>query len=44
MHIHDSHMTCEVCGDTGHSENNCHETQEDANYINNNNYRPQQNQ
>jgi hypothetical protein len=23
MHIHDSHMTCEVCGDTGHSGSNC---------------------
>jgi hypothetical protein len=22
MHIHDSHMTCEECGDTGHSGNN----------------------
>jgi hypothetical protein len=22
MHIYDSHMTCEVCGDTGHSGNN----------------------
>jgi hypothetical protein len=44
MHINDSRMTCEVCGDTGHSENNCPKTQEDVNYINNNNYRPQQNQ
>jgi hypothetical protein len=44
MHIHDSCMTCEVCGDTGHSGNNCPETQEDVNYINNNNYHPQQNQ
>jgi hypothetical protein len=44
MHIHDSRMTCEVCGDTGHSESNCLETQEDVNYINNNNHRPQQNQ
>jgi hypothetical protein len=44
MHIHDSRMTCEVCGDTGHSGSNCPETQEDVNYINNNNYRPQQNQ
>jgi hypothetical protein len=22
MHIHDSHMTCEECGDTGHSGSN----------------------
>jgi hypothetical protein len=26
MHINDSRMTCEVCGDTGHSRNNCPET------------------
>jgi hypothetical protein len=44
MHIHDSRMTCEVCGDTRHSGSNCLETQEDVNYIYNNNYRPQQNQ
>jgi hypothetical protein len=44
MHIHDSRMTCEVCGDTRHSESNCLETQEDVNYINNNNHHPQQNQ
>jgi hypothetical protein len=44
MHIHDSCMTCEVYCDTGHSGNNCRKTQEDVNYINNNNYRPQQNQ
>jgi hypothetical protein len=46
MHIHDSHMTCEECGDTGHSGSNCPELQEDVNYVNNNNYyyRPQQNQ
>jgi hypothetical protein len=25
MHIHDSRMTCEECGDTGHSGSNCHE-------------------
>ena len=40
MHIHDSRMTCEECGNTGHSENNCPKTQEDMNFINNN-YRPQ---
>jgi hypothetical protein len=43
MHINNSRMTCEVCGDTRHSGNNCPKTQEDVNYINNNNYRPQQN-
>jgi len=37
MHIHDSHMTCEEYGDTGHSGSNCPELQEDVNYINNNN-------
>ena len=37
-------MTCEVCGNTGHSGNNCPETQEDVNFVNNNYYRPQQNQ
>jgi hypothetical protein len=46
MHIHDSRMTCEECGETGHSGNTCPELHEDMNYINNNNnyYRPQQNQ
>jgi hypothetical protein len=44
MHIHDSRMTCEECGDTRHSGSNCPELQEDVNYIiNNNNYRLQQN-
>jgi uncharacterized coiled-coil protein SlyX len=43
--IHDSCITCEECGGTGHSGSNCPEIQEDVNYINNNNnYRPQQNQ
>jgi hypothetical protein len=44
MHIHDSRMTYEVCGNTGHSGSNYPKTQEDVNYINNNNYCPQQNQ
>jgi hypothetical protein len=46
MHIHDSRMTCEECGDTGHSGSSCLELQEDVNYLNNNSnyYRPQQNQ
>ena len=38
MHIHDSRMTCEVYGNTGHSENNCPETQDDVNFVNNNYY------
>jgi hypothetical protein len=41
MHINDSRMTCEVCGDNGHSGNNYPKTQEDVNYINNNKYHPQ---
>jgi len=38
-----SYLTCEVCGDGGHSGNDCPETREDAAYINNNNneFRPQ---
>jgi hypothetical protein len=44
IRIHDSRMTCEVCGNTRHSGNNCPETQENVNFINNNYYRPQQNQ
>jgi hypothetical protein len=31
----DSHMTCEVCGESGHSRNHYPETYEDAAYINN---------
>ena len=31
----DLHMTCEVCGKVGHSENDCPETHEEASYINN---------
>jgi hypothetical protein len=38
-------MTCEECGDVGHSENNCPTIQEYVNYIKNNNfYHPQLNQ
>jgi hypothetical protein len=45
MHIHDSRMICEECGNTRHSENNYPKIQEDVNFVNNNNYyRPQQNQ
>ena len=32
-----SYFTCEVCGNGGHSGNDCPETREDAAYINNNN-------
>jgi hypothetical protein len=31
----DSQMTCEVCGNVGHSGNDCSKTHEDATYINN---------
>jgi len=44
MHIHDSHMTCEECGSTGQSGNNCPKIHEDVNFINNNYFCPQQNQ
>jgi hypothetical protein len=45
MHIHDSCMTYEECGDTGHSGRSCPELQEHVNYLNNNSnyYHPQQN-
>jgi hypothetical protein len=36
MHIYDSRMTCEECGDTRHSGNNCPEICEDVNFVNNN--------
>ena len=36
VHALDSHMTCEVCGNTGHSGNSCPEMQpKDANFIGN---------
>ena len=43
VHAMNSYFTCEVCGDGGHSGNDCPETREDAAYINNNNtrFRPQ---
>jgi hypothetical protein len=42
MHISDSRMTCEECGDVRHLGVNYLEFQEDVNYINNNNnYYPQ---
>nr|ABA98745.1 hypothetical protein LOC_Os12g33490 [Oryza sativa Japonica Group] len=39
----DSHVTCEVCGNTCHSGNDCSETREEAMYMGNKNngYRPQ---
>jgi hypothetical protein len=35
--IMDARMTCEVCGNMGHSGNDCLETREEANFINNGN-------
>ena len=40
MHIHDSCMTCEECGNTGYSGNSCPKIQEDVNFVNNNYFRP----
>ena len=38
----ETHMTCEVCGNVGHSGDNCPETQEEALFLNGNNgFRPQ---
>src|SRR6185437_380598 len=36
----ESHFTCEVCSNDGHSENDYPETREDCAYLNNNGYRP----
>ena len=42
VHAMNSYYTCEVCGDSGHSGNDCHETGDDAAYISNNTgFRPQ---
>ena len=43
VHAMNSYFTCEVCGDGGHSGNDCPDTREDTAYINNNNtgFRPQ---
>jgi hypothetical protein len=35
--IMDAHMTCEVCGNVGHSGKDCPETREEASFINNGN-------
>ena len=38
----DPHMTCEVCGNAGHSGNDCPKTHEDVLNMNNNNgFHPQ---
>ena len=42
VHAVNSYLTGEVCGDGGHSGNDCPETREDTAYINNNiGFRPQ---
>ena len=41
MHIHDSCMTYEECGNTGHSGNSCLEIHENVNFVNNNYFCPQ---
>ena len=45
--VSESRMTCETCGETGHSSTSCPLTQEDANFVGSNNnpnsgFRPQQ--
>ena len=45
--VSESRMTCETCGETGHSGNSCPLTQEDANFVRSNNnpnsgFHPQQ--
>ena len=35
--VSESRMTCETCGETGHSGNSCPLTQEDANFVGSNN-------
>ena len=40
IHIHDSRMTCEECGNTRHLRNSCPKIHEDVNIVNNNYFRP----
>jgi hypothetical protein len=35
VNVIDSHMTCEICGNVGHSGNDCPKTREDVAFINN---------
>jgi len=39
----DSHMTCEVCGNIGHSGNDCPKNHKEAAFINNGFHQPQGN-
>ena len=41
LQVLDTRMTCEVYGNTGHSGNDCPETQEKGMFINNNGFCPQ---
>ena len=41
MHIHDSRMTCEECGNIRDSGNSCPKIHEDVNFVNNNYFHPQ---
>ena len=41
LQVLDARMTYEVCGNTGHSGNDCPETYEEAIFINNNDFHPQ---
>ena len=38
--VSESWMTCETCGETGHSDTSCPLTQEDANFVGTNNNNP----
>jgi hypothetical protein len=40
MYFHDSCMTCEEYGNTGHSGSNYPEIHEDVNFVNNNYFHP----
>ena len=45
--VMDSHMTCETCGETGHTGNSCPIIQEELHFVgaknsNNSGFRPQQ--
>jgi hypothetical protein len=42
MQAMESHMTCEVCGELGHSRQHCPETCEDLNFVNDNSFCPNQ--
>ena len=42
LQVLEARMTCEVCGNVGHSGDNCPETEEESLFLNGNNvFRPQ---